>query len=269
MTIFTKNIHSMKKIFLFVPMLLLFSGIASGWGRVGHQAVAYIAECNLNPATKAILEDFLDGQSIVSSCNWPDEIRFADEYQPGMEYAKYGHVAYYTDDNKVDWNTDKPSAVIQATALREKYKDGKWRDYPREEVRNDIKYLTHALGDMHCPLHVKRPSDINPTVVLNGKEMKYHNLWDSGLVESMNNWSFMEYEHMLNRLTPEEIAEVTKGTVADWGEDIARYTQIVFDWVEPDCELGKPFSFIALPVAHHCIQYAGYRMAAYFNEIFK
>ena len=260
----------MKKIISFAIAALLCCGIASAWGRIGHQAVAYIAECNLNPETKAILQDFLDGQSIVSSANWPDEIRFIEEFIPGSKYLQYGHTAYYTQDNKlIPEKNDGISAVVQASAIQLKYANGKWRDYPREEVKLDIMYLTHALGDMHCPLHVSRTGDTSPEVIFYGQKMRYHTLWDNELIETLDNWSFTEYQYMLDRLSEEEIAEVTKGSVQDWGEDIARYTQVVFDWVEPGCELGKVFAYKALPVAHHCIQYAGYRMARYFNELFK
>ncbi|MBQ0080370.1 MAG: S1/P1 nuclease [Alistipes sp.] len=259
----------MKKILLVLVLLVAVSPVAFAWGRIGHQAVAYIAECHLNPNTKAILLDFLDGESIVSTSNWPDEIRFTDEYIPGREHSKFGHSAFYTDDNKVIWDTKEPSAVIQITQIQDKYKDGKWRNYPREEVKRDIMYLTHAIGDMHCPLHVKRTSDTNPRITFYGNKTKYHTLWDNDLITRLNNWSFMEYEYMLGRLTDQQVDQITKGTVADWGEDIARYTKIVFDWVEPGCELNKVFAYKALPIANHCIQYAGYRMARYFNEIFK
>lgn len=259
----------MKKAISILIMLFAVSAQAFGWGRTGHQAVAYIAECHLNPQTKAILLDFLDGESIVATSNWPDEIRFIDEYVATNEHTKYGHSAFYTDDNKVIWDSPYPSAVVQISEIQDKYRDGKWRNYPKEEVKRDIMYLTHAIGDMHCPLHVKRTSDPNPTVYFYGKKTKYHTLWDNELITKLNNWSFTEYEYMLGRLSESEIEEVTKGSVKDWGEDIARYTQIVFDWVEPDCEINKVFAYQALPVAHHCIQYAGYRMARYFNEIFK
>ena len=38
--------------------------VACGWGRIGHDAVAYIAECNLSPKAQRIAEKYL-GHSIA------------------------------------------------------------------------------------------------------------------------------------------------------------------------------------------------------------
>ena len=55
---------------------------ANAWsfGRVGHDAVAYIAECNLTPTAKATVEKYLDGKSIVYYASWMDNIRLTPEY---------------------------------------------------------------------------------------------------------------------------------------------------------------------------------------------
>ena len=46
-------------------MLLCYCGTAFGWGKSGHDAIAYIAECNLTPKAKKNIEKYLDGRSIV------------------------------------------------------------------------------------------------------------------------------------------------------------------------------------------------------------
>ena len=43
--------------------------VACGWGRIGHDAVAYIAECNLSPKAQRIAEKYL-GHSIVYFSSW-------------------------------------------------------------------------------------------------------------------------------------------------------------------------------------------------------
>ena len=56
----------MKKSFLLLAaMLLCYCGTAFGWGKSGHDAIAYIAECNLTPKARKNIEKYLDGRSIV------------------------------------------------------------------------------------------------------------------------------------------------------------------------------------------------------------
>ena len=41
-----------KSLLLLGGALVLFSNSAFGWGKMGHDAIAYIAECNLTPKAK-------------------------------------------------------------------------------------------------------------------------------------------------------------------------------------------------------------------------
>ena len=53
----------MKKSFLLLTaMLLCYCGTAFGWGKSGHDAIAYIAECNLTPKAKKNIEKYLGGR---------------------------------------------------------------------------------------------------------------------------------------------------------------------------------------------------------------
>ena len=53
-------------------MLLCYCGTAFGWGKSGHDAIAYIAECNLTPKARKNIEKYLDGRSIVYYAAWID-----------------------------------------------------------------------------------------------------------------------------------------------------------------------------------------------------
>lgn len=55
-------------------MLLCYCGTAFGWGKSGHDAIAYIAECNLTPKAKKNIEKYLDGRSIVYYASWMDGV---------------------------------------------------------------------------------------------------------------------------------------------------------------------------------------------------
>ena len=61
----------MKKSFLLLTaMLLCYCGTAFGWCKSGHDAIAYIAECNLTPKARKNIEKFLGGRSIVYYASW-------------------------------------------------------------------------------------------------------------------------------------------------------------------------------------------------------
>ena len=80
-------------------LVMGWPAVACGWGRIGHDAVAYIAECNLSPKAQRIAEKYL-GHSIVYFSSWMDDYRRS----PGYEHTTYWHMApvdermYYTDE---------------------------------------------------------------------------------------------------------------------------------------------------------------------------
>ena len=62
-------------------MLLCYCGTAFGWGKSGHDAIAYIAECNLTPKARKNIEKYLDGRSIVYYASWMDVYRHTPAYK--------------------------------------------------------------------------------------------------------------------------------------------------------------------------------------------
>lgn len=240
---------------------------ASGWGRSGHDPIAYIAELNLNPETKAIVERYLDGKSIVYYAVWPDQIRFIHEYQ--HVYSSFAHSAYYDASLRHSPQAGVPDAVVQISEIMERYGDGKYKEMPDSVVAVTIKYLTHAVGDMHCPGHCKvEGRDNNMSVTNMGEKMRLHAFWDD-MPAKVHLWGYMEYGHQLSRLTGEQAAEICAGTVRDWGEEAARISVTVFDYVEEGGEVDKPYINKVAPIMDDLIVKSGYRLAYVLNTIFK
>lgn len=50
-------------------------------GKIGHDAIAYIAECNLTPKAKKNIEKYLGGRSIVYYASWMDQVRHTPAYR--------------------------------------------------------------------------------------------------------------------------------------------------------------------------------------------
>ena len=86
-------------------------------------------------------------------------------------------------------------------------------------------------------------------------------------------WGYVEWTHQLNRLTREQIAEVTKGTPRDWLRQTAADCHVIYDWAKPGQKFEKfsqyrAFMNKAVPLAESQIQKAGYRLAKVLNMSF-
>lgn len=249
-----------------VLVTLAFSVSAFGWGSRGHDAVARIAELNLNPQTRQIVEGYLDGRSIVYYASWPDRIRFDHEYQ--LEYAGFAHTASYDAECRHAPVQGTPDAVLQISGIMENLGNGRYRNMPDSMVVVAIRYLTHAVGDMHCPGHCKvEGRESNFRITHGGAKLRMHTFWDD-MPERAHSWGYLEYGHQLSRLSPERAAEVVRGSVKDWGEDAAMESAAVYECVEDGGELGKPYVVRFTPVMDDLITKAGYRLAHVLNTIF-
>ena len=190
----------MKKILL--PVFVMFFMSLSladsfGWGRTGHDAVAAIAERHLTGKARATVEAILDGKSIVYWSNWMDNVRRTPEYG----YTTNWHVSHVDSGFKAviaekhgKYNGDCLWGLEKIMPVLEDYKA-----YDDSTVQVNLKFLIHLIGDMHCPVHVYYEDKQDFNVVLGSRKTSYHALWDSGLINSVHNWSYSEYADMLDR----------------------------------------------------------------------
>lgn len=257
----------MKRNFLLLAAVLVCScGTVFGWGKVGHDAVAYIAECNLTPKAKKNIEKYLDGRSIVYYASWMDEVR---------DTKPYGHTTR--------WHTDAVDAEGQYAPNA---KDGdavagiedaveKLRDYRHQDdstVRVAIYCLVHLVGDMHCPSHVKYPWYKNFKFNLAGRDCAFHSFWDSEALELNHRWYYTEYRHQLDRCSKSERRAIAAGTPREWLADNARNCRVVNEWISADARLNraetKEYLLKTQELAEQQVLKAGYRLARILNELF-
>ena len=140
-----------KTLFLLSAALILCFDSAFGWGKMGHDAIAYIAECHLTPKAKKTIEKYI-GTSIVHYASWMDAYRFEPQYA----HTSLWHTAWVDENDEYD-PTRKPdgNAIKGIEDTMELLRDYKSLDDSTVVV--SIKYLVHLVGDMHCPTHVKYP----------------------------------------------------------------------------------------------------------------
>lgn len=273
----------MKKLILF----LTFAALCAtqnlfAWGRLGHATVAYIAEQHLTKKAKTHLDKYLDGRSIVYYASW------LDDYKPQMlvdlgydpETGDRMHQLPHTfsvdaEGDVVPGNRWPDTDKYLANCL---YYIEESSDLLKDHVRElddstrlaRIQLIVHCVGDMHCPAHIRYPGNTTIgyyKVNYFGKEMRYHTIWDSEIIQRPHPWSFSDLAWMLDRYTAAEQAEITTGTVNDWGRDSAAASLCIYD-VQAGDIVGHEFIKKYKPLAESQIAKAGYRLAAVLNDVF-
>ena len=256
-----------RSILLLAAALILGCNTAFGWGKMGHDAIAYIAECHLTPKAKKTIEKYTR-TSIVHYASWMDTHRFMQQYA----HTSLWHTAWvdendcYDPTRKADGNAIK--GIEDTMELLRDY-----RSLDDSTVVVSIKYLVHLLGDMHCPTHIKYPDVGGFDIYVDGHKLNYHGVWDTYVLDRNVRWGYMEFQHILDRCTKREIEAITAGTVRDWFHDSAVYCRQIYVLAQPGQRFKNPdvwedFLNPALPIAERQILYAGYRLAHVLNELF-
>lgn len=256
----------MKKLFL-ISLCLLFARGAFAWGQKGHDVTAYIAECHLTPEAADKVHKALDGYSPVYIANWLD---FAS-YWPEYAYSKTWH--YLNIDEGLTLETmprnPKGDVLTAVTEITEKLKSGKLT--PEEETLN-LKMLIHLVGDMHCPMHLGRLSDLGGNkrpVRFFGRETNLHSAWDTNIPEAVHNWSYSEWQQQIDRLTDEEAAQIVAGEPADWVKETHEICKEIYDFSPEGTKISYDYIFKYTPVVEKQFLRGGRRLARLLNEIYQ
>ena len=196
------------------------------WGRLGHATVARIAEEHLTKKARANLDKWLDGESIVYYASWLDDYKPQMLVDLGYDPAKGDRMHQLPHTFSVDaegevvpgnrWpGTDKYLAnclyYIEESADMLKNRIRELDDSTRLAR---IQLIVHCVGDMHCPAHIRYPGNTTIgyyKVDYFGREMRYHTIWDSEIVQRPHPWSFTDLAWLLDRYTEAEQAEITSG----------------------------------------------------------
>ena len=252
------------------------------WGRLGHATVARIAEEHLTKKARANLDKWLDGESIVYYASWLDDYKPQMLVDLGYDPAKGDRMHQLPHTFSVDaegevvpgnrWpGTDKYLAnclyYIEESADMLKNRIRELDDSTRLAR---IQLIVHCVGDMHCPAHIRYPGNTTIgyyKVDYFGREMRYHTIWDSEIVQRPHPWSFTDLAWLLDRYTEAEQAEITSGTVYDWGRESAAASKCIYD-VQPGESIAHDFIKKYKPLAESQIAKAGYRLAAVMNDVF-
>lgn len=253
---------------------------AQAWGRLGHATVAKIAEDHLTAKAKAEIARYLDNESIVKYASYADDYKSTVLLDAGFDPVDAKRVSSYPHTFEVNMDfkpfrgrNDNGRYVKNCIETLVRFEDElkNRRDLTDSMVRMRIILMTHFVGDMHCPEHIRyNPEDMTIgyyKVRLGSKELQYHKIWDAECLVSRHPWGFLDTAYLLDTKSDEEIEKIVKGTPYDWGEDAARKSYPIHQFRE-GASLKKSFLNDWSELTDSQIRNAGYRLAHLLNGIF-
>lgn len=277
------EIYNMRKLFL-IAALVLTSINLSAWTRLGHAVVAKIAEDHMTPVAKARVYECLGGESIVRHASYADDFGVVNkdlkvDYREfsGGKYDRdpynYPHVITVDENGELldYWHEGGGNARFFIERYMEELKHPE--KLKPEDIWWRIVYLTHVMGDFHCPVHIwwsNLPAERNLgkcKVYYRGEEKSYHYVWDRHMIEIPYPFSFSDIAWLIDTFTPEQIAEFTKGDICDWAKDSALASRHTLDVKDGD-RIEKGDLYYQRRYLETQLCKGGYRLAKMFNDIF-
>lgn len=239
--------------------------LASAWGQKGHDATAYIAECHLTPEAKAAAEELLDGKSIVYYANWLDNASHTPEYS----YSRTWHYKNIdADETYIRARKEKKGDIV--TALNEQITILGDTTKTKEERALALKMVVHFLGDIHQPMHLGHASDSGGNrwfVKYFKNDANLHSVWDSRLPESAHKWSYTEWQHQIDRATPEETQEILSLTTPDqWAKQTYEICKEVYEKTPKNTNIEYNYIAEWTPVIEKQFLRGGLRLANVLNN---
>lgn len=241
---------------LSLALTLLAAQQVLAWGDLGHSTVGFIAEKNLTPAAKAMLQDILGVEPMAVSAIWPDQVRADDRFKMFAAYHFF----------------EIPQGYSMATMTPEMFADRDARTIifqgpdkileaqtSREEKIIWLRYLIHIVGDIHQPLHVGNGLDLGANlcsitwkqssgVLVEG--LNLHSFWDDKLVSSIGDdfnlknppppgtkrWiGYAELADILLKDSAGQIsmASANQASQNDWYDESRSYHDLVYPDAQP------------------------------------
>ncbi len=256
----------MKRLALLAILCLSTTIQAMAWGQMGHDVTAYIAEKNLTKKAAKTVREILDGHSLVYYANWMDNIR-------GIEKYKHTSTWHYRNVDKGETLESMPlnedGDVVRATEqMIADIKSGKLNE---KEEKDAVMMLIHMVGDMHCPMHAGRLSDLGGnrrSIYFFGRKTNLHSIWDSAILESAHKWSYQGWWEQLDIIDNEAKAEIQKGEPIDWFGETVAHAAAIYAASPENSKLSYDYVTKFAPVAEQQLLNAGLRLAQILNELY-
>lgn len=206
---------------MILGLFLLAARAVSGYGALGHQVIASLAEGMLTPKARAEVKSILapagGPADLASISTWADDIRMLRPETRPWHYVTIQISEIRYDPAKADSANIVKALKRQLAILAQPGADR----YAREEA---LKWVVHLVGDLHQPLHAGEDHDKGGNlakVKVNRRTYNLHAVWDNVLLERLN-LPLDSLRPMLERKLASDPAFVRRnaqGTVEDWTDE--------------------------------------------------
>jgi len=280
-------------------VLALWTGPCWAWGDEGHEVVGLIAQSFLTPVARrqvgALLAadpDGLTAHTIADAATWADRYRDSDRdgarrdtrqwhfvdleiTGPDLDRACFGHPAVppgmpASNGPPEDCVVDKIDQFAGELA-------NPATNSPERIVA--LKFLLHLVGDLHQPLHASDDYDHGGNQkrasALGVKAGTLHHYWDTEFVRLLGPDPKRIATILLDRISPSDTRDWTRGTPADWALDSFRVAkEDAYGRLPPPNARRSyrlPETYMAMAIRDVSVQLckAGVRLALMLNRALK
>ncbi len=256
----------MQRVIVSILLLLAIPPAAFGWGSKGHDVVCYIAECHLSQRAKAEVSELLEDRSMVYYSSWADGAKYTKEYS----YTRPWH--YLNMERRESVATAKRSKdgdLLSALEAMEAILRDESADHEAQSFA--LKIYIHLVGDMHQPMHLGREVDEGGgsiPIIYFTESTSLHSAWDYHLPMGVREWSYMEWQHQMDRLSEAEEATIVAGSYADWMDATHEITNMVYRDTPVETRIFYEYVAKYRPIIEQQLLYGGLRLAWLLNGIY-
>jgi hypothetical protein len=254
----------MTRIFSFliaivVSIALATPGTSYALGVEGHQAVALIAQSQLQPASRLAIGRLLalePGATLASVSSWADESR--DRSTAHWHFVNFprGTCQYQPprdcpDGMCVIAAIDQANAIVHSRA-------------PDHDRLIALKYLVHFVGDIHQPLHAGYYDDKGGNTYQVQSDMRgknLHAIWDTGMLTKMD----PSAQSLAQRIVASPVKVSYVAGPAQWAQESCEIVNTPGFYPPHTVPDGYYTRFA--PVMAQQLQRAGTRLAAMLNDL--
>lgn len=255
----------MKQFLLFL-LLAILPVNAYSWGMLGHYISGDVTDRYLTRSAKEKVTALLSNATVAQMSAWGDFVRSDPDFKDKDDW-------HYT-----NFETELSKESFRKEALRQDqgqliYRIGRLINNltinPNDTV--SLKLLIHFIQDLHCPMHLARPSDKGGNTVQItwfGQSTNLHSLWDSRLIDAQK-MSYTEYGDFLYRTVTPGISFISyeEGMEIEWAWDCYQITEQIYGDYS---KTGRHYEYMFLykNVWEKCLAAAGVHLAAVLNKLY-
>jgi hypothetical protein len=282
----------MRQFWWGLVLIVLSLQQAFAWGPEGHSIVAEIAQREMQPSTRSMIDALLNHATLASVSNWADDVKFTtrpETYPWHFVDIPLNHDTFSPADCR-DKQRPQYGDVCLITAL-DSIKTALSCGTDEATKRENLRLVVHLIGDSTQPLHTVddftggnglmvnvgfcglKNTNCHPPTSL--RSVKFHELWDRGLITETV-WSWGSYVDRLydrdagwmNSAAARQPDPAGDASIA-WINDTHSVAQKVWTQLLPaNRVIDQPYYDAAVPILDRQLGIGGLRLARYLDAVF-